>query len=169
MTGVPVTDEIAINSTANPCASPAIAPLNDGGFVVVWSQNDASVPTNGWDVWGRPFTAEGMPEATDFRINTYLYGDQYRPKVATGPSGSLVVWTSMGEDGSREGVFGRFLQGGTAVSGNEFQVNTIAVSQQIHPTVAWNGLNQFLVIWSGFMGTSGFDLRGQAYTLTSSP
>jgi hypothetical protein len=169
MTGVPVTDEIAINSTANPCASPAIAPLNDGGFVVVWSQNDASVPTNGWDVWGRPFTAEGMPEATDFRINTYLYGDQYRPKVATGPSGSLVVWTSMGEDGSREGVFGRFLQGGTAISGNEFQVNTIAVSQQIHPTVAWNGLNQFLVIWSGFMGTSGFDLRGQAYSLTSSP
>jgi hypothetical protein len=167
--GVPVTDEIAVNTTANPCATPAVAPLNDGGFTVVWSQNDASVPTNSWDVWGRPFTAEGTPEATDFRINTYLYGDQYRPKIASGPSGSLVVWTSMGQDGSREGVFGRFLQGGTQVSGNEFQVNTVAVSQQIHPTVAWNGVNEFLVVWSSFMGYSGFDLRGQAYALTTAP
>lgn len=164
--GVPVTDEIAINTTANPCANPAVAPLNDGGFTVVWAQNDASVPTNGWDVWGRPFSSEGMPEATDFRINAYLFGDQYRPKIASGPSGSLVVWTSMGQDGSREGVFGRFLQGGTQISGNEFQVNTIAVSQQIHPAVAWNGVNQFLVVWAGFMGYSGFDLRGQAYVLT---
>ena len=167
--GVPVTDEIPVNSGTNPCATPAVAAMNDGGFTVVWAQKDLVVATNGWDIWGRAFTAAGTAEVADFGINTYLYGDQYSPKIAAGPSGSLVVWTSLGQDGSREGVFGRFLQGGTQVSGPEFQVNTTTASQQIHPAVAWNGADHFLVVWSSFVGATGFDLYGQAYVLTSSP
>jgi hypothetical protein len=167
--GVPVTDEISVNSGTNFCDTPDVAALNDGGFTVVWAQKDLVVPTNSWDVWGRAFSASGSPEVADFRINTYLYGDQYRPKIAAGPSGSLVVWTSMGQDGSREGVFGRFLQGGTAVAGSEMQVNTTTISQQLHPAVAWNGVNNFLVVWTSFAGASGFDLYGQAYTLNTSP
>jgi hypothetical protein len=162
--GTPVTDEIPVNSGTYPCDMPDVAPLNDGGFTVVWGQNDLAVATNSWDVWGRAFTASGSPEVPDFRINTYLFGDQYRPKIAAGPAGSLVVWTSLGQDGSREGVYGRFLQGGTAVAGSEMQVNTTWISQQIHPAVAWNGVNNFLVVWTSFVGGSGFDLYGQAYT-----
>jgi hypothetical protein len=167
--GVAVTDEIAINSNTNICADPSVAPNGDGGFTVVWGQKDSVVITNGWDVWGRAFSASGLPEVSDFRINTYLYGDQYRPKIASGPSGALVVWTSLAQDGSREGVYGRFLQGGNQVSGNELLVNTTTVSQQIHPAVAWNGVDRFLVVWSSFVGQSGFDLYGQAYVLSSSP
>jgi hypothetical protein len=167
--GVPVTDEIPINSGSNVCSGPSVAPMNDGGFTVVWAQQDALVATNGWDVWGRAFSASGSPEVSDFTINTFLYGDQYLPKIAAGPSGSLVVWTSLGQDGSREGVFGRFLAGGTQVSGPEFQVNTTTASQQMHPAVAWNGVDHFLVVWTSFVGASGFDLYGQAYVLSSSP
>jgi len=168
--GVPVTDEIAVNSAASVCDSPSVAPLNDGGFTVVWSQKDKQVPTNSWDVWGRPFSASGQPKAADFRINSYLYGDQYRPQIAAGPSGSLVVWTSMGQDGSREGVFGRFLSGGTQIGGNEFQVNTTTISQQMHPAVAWNGVDHFLVVWTSFqVPGAGFDLYGQSYVLNSTP
>jgi len=166
--GLPVTDEIPVNSTANPCDTPDVAPLNDGGFTVVWAQQDLVVPTNNWDVWGRAFSPSGSPTVSDFRINTYLYGDQYRPKIAAGPSGSLVVWTSLGQDGSREGVFGRFLQRGMAVAGTEMQVNTTTVSQQLHPAVAWNGVNNFLVVWTSFVGSSGFDIYGQAYSLNTS-
>jgi hypothetical protein len=167
--GVPVTDEIAVNSGTGVCHSPAVAPLNDGGFTVVWAQQDPVVATNSWDVWGRAFSASGMPEVSDFTINNYLYGDQYAPKIAAGPSGSLVVWTSLGQDGSREGVFGRFLAGGTQIFGPEFQVNTTSISQQMHPAVAWNGVDHFLVVWTSFVGASGFDLYGQAYILNSSP
>jgi hypothetical protein len=171
--GKPVTDEIAVNSGTYPCDAPDVAPLNDGGFTVVWAQRDMEVATNSWDVWGRAFTASGSPEVADFRINTFLFGDQYRPKIAAGPSGSFVVWTSMGQDGSREGVFGRFLQGGTAVAGQEMQINTTTISQQLHPAVAWNGINNFLVVWSSFVGvgeldlSSGFDLYGQVLTLNT--
>jgi hypothetical protein len=166
--GVAVTDEIPINSGTDICHSPAVAPLNDGGFTVVWAQKDSVVVTNGWDVWGRAFSSSGLPENSDFTINTYLYGDQYAPKIAAGPSGSMVVWTSLGEDGSREGVFGRFLAGGTQLAGPEFQVNTTYISQQLHPTVAWDGVGHFLAVWTSFVGASGFDLYGQAYVLNSS-
>ena len=167
-------DEIAVNTVTSPCDTPDVAPLNDGGFTVVWAQKDSVVATNSWDVWGRAFNSSGTPEVADFRINTFLFGDQYRPKIAAGPSGSLVVWTSMAQDGSREGVFGRFLQAGTAVAGNEMQINTTTLNMQIHPAVAWNGVNNFLVVWSSFagpsgIGPSGFDLYGQAFTLNTSP
>jgi hypothetical protein len=168
--GVAVSDEIAVNSGTNPCDTPAVAPLNDGGFTVVWSQKDLAVPTNNWDVWGRPFSAGGQPEVADFRVNSFLFGDQYKPQIAAGPSGSLVVWTSMGQDGSREGVFGRFLAGGTQIGGDEFRVNSTTISQQMHPAVAWNGLDHFLVVWASFQSPgTGFDLYGQAYFLNSSP
>jgi hypothetical protein len=166
--GRPLTGEIPVNSGTDPCDTPDVAPLGDGGFTVVWAQKDMTVTTNSWDVWGRPFNVSGKPQAADFRINTFLYGDQYGPKIAAGPTGSLVVWTSMGQDGSREGVFGRFLQGGMAVAGPEMQVNTTTISQQIHPAVAWNGTNSFLVVWTSFVGANGFDLYGQAYNLNTS-
>ncbi len=167
--GVPLTDEIPVNSGTFPCSSPSVAPLMDGGFTVVWAQKNTVITTNGWDICGRPFSASGMPESADFGINTYLYGDQYQPRIAAGPTGSLVVWTSLGEDGSREGVYGRFLTGGTQVSGDEFRVNTTTVSQQMHPSVAWDGMSRFLVVWTSFTPRTGFDLFGQAYVLTTSP
>jgi len=163
--GVPVTSEFLINSATNKCAAPALTALNNGGFTAAWSQKDA-IPTNSWDVWGRAFNAHGAPTVPAFRINTYLFGDQYNPRLASAPNGVLAVWTSLGEDGDREGVFGRFLLGGDKVSGDEFQVNTTWVSQQLEPDVAWNGEDRFLVVWTSFVGASGFDLFGQMYVLT---
>jgi hypothetical protein len=175
--GVPVTGEFLVSSAANvaanKCAEPVLAALNDGGFTAAWSQKD-TVLANGWDVWGRAFSASGTAVAPAFRINSHLFGDQYRPRLASGPSGVLAVWTSMGQDGDREGVFGRFLAGGSQVSGDEFQVNTTWVIQQLDPDVEWNGVDRFLVIWTslagpGSTGPSGFDLFGQMYFLTPSP
>jgi hypothetical protein len=167
--GVPVTGEFLVNSAPNKCDAPVLAPLNNGGFTAAWSQRD-TVLTNGLDVWGRAFSAGGAPTVAAFRINSYLFGDQYQPRLASSPNGVLAVWTSLAQDGDREGVFGRFLLGGDQVSGPEFQVNTTWVSQQLDPDVAWNGVDRFLVIWTslagpGSTGPSGFDLFGQMYTL----
>ncbi len=169
--GVAVTDEFLVNSGADKCASPVLAPLRDGGFTVAWSQKDSVVLTNSWDVWGRAFSAFGAPAGPAFVINKYRYGDQYQPRLASGPNGCLAVWTSLAQDGDREGVFGRFLLGGNQVSGDEFQVNTTWISQQLDPDVAWNGVDRFLVVWTslagpGSSGPSGFDLFGQMYTLS---
>jgi hypothetical protein len=169
-TGVAVTREFMINASTNQCVSPAVAPLPGGGFTAAWGQQDSN-PLNGLNIWGRAFSANGTPTVEPFEINTYLPGDQYQPRLASCPSGVLAVWTSLGEDGDRDGVFGRFLAGGYAVSGPEFQVNTTTVSQQLEPDVAWNGVDRFLVVWTSFAGLNpsgqicGFDLFGQMYVL----
>jgi hypothetical protein len=166
----PVTSEFRISpATHNPCANPSVAALTDGGFMVAWSQRDMIQRTNSWDIMGRAFEPNGTPRSNVFPINGFTFGDQYCPKLAACPSGVLAVWTSMGEDGDREGVFGRFVLNGTQTAGDEFMVNTTRVSKQIQPQVAWNGLDRFLVIWTSFSGRPGFDLYGQAYTLNATP
>ena len=38
-----------------------------------------------------------------------IYGDQYAPRISAIGVDYLIVWTSLGQDGSREGVFGQFV------------------------------------------------------------
>lgn len=164
----PVTDEFLISSaTVNPCANPAVVGLGDGGFMVAWSERDLAVRTNSWDVKGRAFNADGTARSDAYVINGFRYGDQYRPVLAVCPSGVLAVWTSLAQDGNREGVFGRFVLNGSQPAGDEFLVNTTRVSQQMQPTVAWNGVDRFLVVWTSFIARYGFDLYGQVYTLNA--
>jgi hypothetical protein len=167
--GKPVSGEFICNSGTNFCDTPAIAALPNGGFTVVWSSKDRSVLTNGIDIAARSFNAAGAADAPEFVVNSFLYGDQYFPKIASGSTGCLVVWTSLGQDGSREGIFGRFLLGGTAVAGDEIIVNSTTASRQLYPTVAWNGTDKFLVVWSSPVVDSGFDLFGQSYMLNPAP
>ena len=165
----PLTDEIEVNSGTNACAGPAIAALSDGGFSIVWSEKDSTEPTNSWDVLGRSFSASGAPTSAPFKINTHLFGDQNLPKIAAAPSGCLVVWNSLGQDGDKEGVYGRFLTSGSSPAGDEFRVNTTTRNRQLYPAVAWNGADRFLVTWSSMVLDYGFDLFGQVYILNANP
>jgi hypothetical protein len=76
----------------------------------------------------------------------------------------LIVWTSLGQDGSREGVYGQFVHEDGSLVGGEFRVNTTTVSSQMQPAVASDGAQQFLVIWTSFTGNPySFDLFAQRY------
>jgi len=171
--GIALGPEFAVNaSRTNLCA-------NDGGFAVVWSQkSDATLvsPNNtwvsstsrspdGWDVYGRTLDGNGTAASGPVRLNNRTYGDQYAPKISAFGRNYLTDWVSVGQDGSREGVFGRFLDRDGGLVGVEFQVNTSTVSRQIHPAVASDGLNRFLVVWSSFGAGTSFDLFARAYDL----
>ncbi len=169
--GAVASDEILINSGTNVCANPGIDLTPDGGFLVVWSENVGVYPTangaQGWDVVGRPFNSNGTakaPQAT--RINAFTDGDQYGPRICASGSDHLVVWTSVGQDGSREGVYGRFISDNGAPEGVEFLVNTTTISQQLQPTVGSDGNGRFLAVWSGFVAGTSFDLFAQRYNAT---
>jgi hypothetical protein len=76
----------------------------------------------------------------------------------------LVVWTSLGQDGSREGVYGQFVHAGGALVGGEFRVNTTTAGQQMHPVVASDGVSQFLAVWTSYVGSPySLDLYAQRY------
>ena len=74
------------------------------------------------------------------------------------------MWTSLAQDGSREGVFRRFLNGNGTLTSGEFRVNTTTAGQQMQPAVASDGANQFLVTWTSYTGSPyNFDLFAQRY------
>jgi hypothetical protein len=154
-----------LNSGNNICANPSVAALPNGGFTLAWSEKDSLSRSNSWEVMGRSFSGEGIATGADFKINTNTYGDQYCPKIAAVGNDCAVVWTSLGQDGSREGIYGRLLQGGTQPSGDEFRVNHSTASKQIFPAIAAVGPDRFLVTWSSFVAITGFDVFGRKYTI----
>lgn len=157
--------EFLVNVSSNVCAQPAIAPAPDGGFIATWVEKDLVVRNNGWDIYARRFSSLGVGGNVTL-VNLQLYGDQYSPKIQSIGTNYLDVWTSMGQDGSREGVYGRYLNDdGTTVGSSEFLVNTTTIGSQMQQTIGADGLGRFMVAWTmlGGPGVDGFDLFGQRY------
>lgn len=161
--GVAVGNEFLVDVGSSPCANPSVAAASDGSFMVAWSGRDMNIISNGWDVYARPFSSTGTG-GTPVRLNTYLYGNQYGPHLSAIGLDYLAVWTSLRQDGSREGVYGQFVRNDSSLVGGEFRVNTTTVSQQMQPVVASDGVNQFIAVWTSYTGSPySFDLFAQRY------
>ena len=131
--------------------------------MVAWSGRDMVTHSNGWDIYARPFS-NNVAIGSAARVNTHLAGNQYAPHLRAIGADYLAVWTSLGQDGSREGVYGQFVHSDGTPVGGEFRVNTTSIGQQMQPAVASDGANQFLVVWTGYTGNPySFDLFGQRY------
>lgn len=180
--GNPIAGEFPVNTVlTNLCANPSLAGMSDGSFAVAWSQRDLATAnnsqaqfntsvvtprtTNSWDVFVRMFSASGAAKTAAVRMNTLTYGDQYAPKISAFGKNFLATWLSLGQDGSMEGIYGQFLTSAAGLAGVEFQVNTGNGSRQICPTIASDGTNRFLVVWSSYATSFNFDLFAREYDL----
>ena len=163
--GTPITDEFRISTGNVICANPAVTPLAGGGFLVAWSQR--SERPDSWDVYARSFDSNRAPLTTPFRLNSYTYGDQFGPRVASAGDVQIAVWTSLGQDGSAQGVIGRFLLGGVP-EGSDFTNTTTIASDQMHPVALSDSVDRLLVVWTSYQAPvgSGFNLYGQRYAAT---
>jgi hypothetical protein len=156
-------NEFLVNTDSNPCANPSVATASDGSFMIAWGARDTANLDSSWDIYTRSFSSVGVG-GTTVRVNSHLYGDQYAPRISAIGTDYLIVWTSLGQDGSSEGVYGQFVHKDGLLVGGEFRVNTTTVSSQMQPVVVSDGAQQFLVIWTSFTGNScGFDLFAQRY------
>lgn len=156
--------EFLVNVSSNICAYPSLAAAPDGGFMATWMERDLVVRANGWDIYARRFSGLGVGGNVT-RVNTQLYGDQSIPKIQSAGTNYFDIWNSMGQDGSKEGVFGSFLNDDASTSGNELQVNTTTRGSQMHQTLGSDGVGRFFAAWTslGGRGVEGFDLFGQRY------
>jgi hypothetical protein len=161
--GVAQGNEFLVNTDNNPCSNPGVAVASDGNFMVTWAARDTSNLANDWDIYARTFSSAGAG-GTAVRVNSFLYGDQYAPRISAIGGDYLIVWTSLGQDGSREGVFGQFVHEDGSPVGGEFRVNTTTAGQQMQPAVASDGAGQFLVVWTGFtFSLASMDFFAQRY------
>jgi phosphoheptose isomerase len=151
--GARVGSEFQVSSyTVGGQTYPAVALDADGDFVVAWwsSGQDGS----SFGVFARRFTSSGSAQGSDFQVNTFTSGIQFYPAVAREAGGDfVVVWASLGQDGSSFGVFARRFTSSGSAQGSELQVNTHTASSQFFPAVDLDQDGDFVVAW----GTDGQD------------
>ena len=162
--GTPLTGEMRLNQSTNLTATPALAALPEGGFVAAWAEYDYDAPANGWDITVGAFTQQAVATRPTVRLNTYRKSDQLSPKLAVGNGTLMAVWSSKGQDGSREGVFGRSLSPQLELLDEESGLNQTTISQQLTPVIASDPTGRALVAWSSFGSLdSGFDLMARKF------
>jgi len=115
--------------------TPSIAADGTGSYIVAWADFNSTVTDS--EIWMRRYDAAANPMADAIQVNTYTTERQRLPRVAADSTGQfVVVWESMGQDGSGLGVFGRQFDETGAPVGGEFAVNnTNTTGDQDRPAV----------------------------------
>jgi hypothetical protein len=146
--GVPQGSEFQVNTyTTGFQQVPSVAVVPAGNFLVVWQSESQDGSQGG--IFGRCFTAAGVPQGAEFRVNSTTAGNQLSGAAAAGGNGKfVVVWGS--PDGDAYGIFGQRLDSGCAPEGPEFPINTYTTFQQLHARVAADGAGNFTVAWDSF-------------------
>jgi Ca2+-binding RTX toxin-like protein len=156
---------VANTTTANGQYDPSISALDDGGFVVTWTDLSATGgDTSGAAVRARFFDAAGAKSGSEILVNATPTLDQNAPEVATLEDGRIVwVWSDesgTGGDTSGTAIRGRIYDPETRLFGSEFLVNTTTTGNQAEPSVATLSGGEFAVAWTD-QGT--WEIRGQAF------
>ena len=111
------------------------------------------------------------PMGPEFRVNSYTTSEQRMPAVSGDADGNfVVVWQSISQDGSAEGVFGQRLDRLGQSRGAEFAVNTYTTADQMEPAVAVDASGRFVVVWeSSIQDGSGFGVFARRYDALGIP
>ena len=163
--------EFQVNAyTVDDQENPGTCVFDDGSFVVVWQSNDQDGDYSG--IFGRRYSAAGLPLSSEFQINTYTSDAQFDPSVCCADDSFVVAWTSAtsDQDGHYAGVFGQRFAAGGAFVGGEFQVNTYTSDDQSDPDVCCQADGRFVVAWrSDYQDGYRGGIFGQAFASGGAP
>lgn len=161
-TGVPVSDEILVNTnTASSQILPKLVSTASGNFVAVW-QDGSDIKWQLYDNAGATLGGENI-------VNTYLPGTQFDFSIDQLLDGGFVVsWESVLQDGSAGGVYAqRFNHLGTKIY-TELQLNTTTLNNQAEPDFASLTNGHMVAVWeSQQTSTSDRGIFMQMYSNTN--
>ena len=153
---------------------PAIAATADGGFVIVWRDNDSDGYQGG--VFGQRFgvdlaggtvtrltgtNPDGSVAATNFRVNDTTFGYQHDPKVVgLAGGGFIVVFQSDVLDSSATGLVGQLYDANGARVGTEFVMTSHVAGTQNNADILALPDGSFLLTWQSDYndGFEGYDV-----------
>jgi hypothetical protein len=155
LAAVPVGAEFRVNTfTVLDQERPSAAMDADGDFVVVWmSEQDGGSGTPGsysgaYGIYAQRYNTAGVPQGSEFRVNTHTTGPQMDPIVAMDADGDfVVVWWGEGA-GDTGGVFAQRYNASGVAQGSEFRVNMLTTLAQFYPSVAMDADGDFVVAFS---------------------
>ena len=128
----------------------AIAPgdvtaLPDGGFVATWTAGNSSAR----DIFVQTFDSSGRATGAATVANSAavpLHSDSVVTALDDG--GYVVIWDSLNQDGWGSGIYGQRFDASHAAVGDEFQVNSFILNNQVSPAVTALANGGFVVSWT---------------------
>ena len=140
-------NEFQINTeTSQNQKGASVSAFSRGGFVTVWESQGQD--GSGYGVYGQMYDGDGMASGQEFAVNTYTEDHQLSPDTVSLPGGGfVVVWQSLGQDGSGYGIYGQMYDSEGSAAGDEFRINTAADYNQSSPSAAALSGGGFVVAW----------------------
>lgn len=151
-------------------AARSVASNTDGSFVVVWTSYGYQ-PAENSSIRGQRFDAAGTALGTEFRVNSYTTTSHYHAAVSSAPDGSfVVVWMSVLEDRTGQGIRGQRYDDTGAPAGTEFKVNGGPDTYQSFADVASAANGSFVVVWDTYLDDGdGYGIHGRRYDAVGAP
>lgn len=147
----------------------SVTTLSDGGFVVTYGSFGKEGPsTISSGIIGQRYDSSGNAQGSEFRINSFIGGNQYDASVTALANGGFVVtWVSnIQDDDGSSGIYGQRYDANGNPQGLEFRINSYTTHEQLSPSVASLNNGGFLVTWSSF-GQVGGNPQASGYDIFS--
>ncbi len=141
-----------VNTTAPGAQqSPAVAMAADGRMVVVWQSTDEGGDSG---IYAQRYTADGLADGSEFRINDIATGVQQNPSVAMNAAGEfVVVWEDALANGNGLGIMARVYLADGSPLGSAVAINAKSSGDQLNPHVAIADNGTFTVSWLDAAGS----------------
>ena len=167
---VPVGSDFQVNEyTTNDQDRPSIAWDGDG-FIVVWTSRTADGSFDA--VAARRLDASGLPEGSEFLVNSWTTDDQWRPVVVSdGEGGFTAAWTNADTTPGDvdDGIDLRQFDAADVPLFADLQINTLTSGFQLRPSVARGPTGDFVVVWDHIIISETRDVRARTVTAAGVP
>jgi Ca2+-binding RTX toxin-like protein len=174
--GMRLGDEILVNTaTHGRQAVPAVATLENGGFVISWTdESGEGGDSSRSGIKARLFDADGQAVTGEFLVNSETSDTQQLSGIAALDGGGFVVswqdWSGQGGDSSPPAIKGQVFDAAGVRDGGELLVNTTVDGAQFTPVIASLEGNRFVVSWADTSpdgaDPSGSGIKAQVFALT---
>ncbi len=154
---------------------PNVLGLSDGGFIVVWENNDGSTYEVYYDyeIYYKKYNNYGNEVSENIQVNSSIDGIQSSPNIVELINGNfVVVWVSKykefkdGYEWNRQHVLGQMFNTAGERVGSEFQVSTVEryvtteyfdfYDKHHSPKICSLSNGGFVVVWVSESGVSGY-------------
>ncbi|MCA9095531.1 MAG: VCBS repeat-containing protein, partial [Planctomycetaceae bacterium] len=162
--GEPQGIEFQVNSLTNYWQTiPSIGMDSDGDFVITWQSDRQDGSDNG--IYAQRYNAAGVPQGTEFQVNSFTTGAQSQPSIGMDADGDFVItWQSKEQDGSNYGIYAQRYNAAGTPQGTEFQVNSFTNHWQTIPSIAMDPDGDFIITWqSNALDGSDYEIYSQRY------
>lgn len=150
-------NEIPVNTTTNSHQMTSDVSVNaSGNFVITWTAFDSI-----WNVYAQRFNSDGIPNGSEFKVNTSGDIINNNPTVALDSNNNfMVTWFSVPDLVNGFDIMARkYDSTGTATTTNDFVVNTdMRLGDQVSSKVTTNDAGNFVVTWQDSSGNDGSSL-----------